>query len=254
VSLKRNIKALGLTLVAVVALSAIAASAAQANAPRFTVGGSTTFGETAFTGVNEGSVTFTNPSRGTIMHTSTCAITGNIKSSALGVSSTFSKVTMTCTNIQVTIAGVDRTALCPVHSPGAANGTVTTNDMDGSLVWTAATGDASVGMTFTPEAGKEAPFSELEITGATCPLATGATPLKSLGTMVAINDTATTVDATTQKIVFADPADTSYWTNQTPTRTKDTDPGLTTGGTEATFSGTFSLKLSSDALWGVEAG
>jgi hypothetical protein len=254
VSLKRNIKALGLALLAVVALGAIAASAAQATAPRFTAGGSTAFGSTAFTGVSEGSVTLTNPSRSLILHSNTCTTAGNIVSSAAGVSSTFNSVTLSCTNTQVTIAGVDRTALCPVHSPGAANGTITTNKSDGNLVWTAATGDASVGLTFTAEAGKEAPFAELEITGATCPLATGATPLKILGNVIATNDTPTTADATTQKVVFTDPADTKYWTNQTPTRTEDTDPGLTLGNTEAVFSGTFALKLSSDALWGVFPG
>jgi hypothetical protein len=49
-------------------------------------------------------------------------------------------------------------------------------------------------------------------------------------------------------------ADTKYWTNQTPTRTEDTDSGLTFGGTAATFAGTFTLHLSTDALWGVEPG
>jgi hypothetical protein len=254
VSLKRNIKALGLALVAVVALGAIAASAAQATAPRFTVGGSTEFAETTFTGVNEGSVTLTNPSRNLVLHSETCTAHGFIKSSIKGEPSTFNRVTLTCTGVKVTIAGVDRTALCPVHSPKAANGTIVTKDADGRLVWTAASGDESIGMTFTAEAGTLEPFTELEITGATCPLATGATPLKVTGEPIATNDTPTGEDATTQKVIFTDPADTEYWTNQTPTRTKDTDPGLKLGNTEAVFSGTFALKLTSDASWGVKAG
>jgi hypothetical protein len=109
-------------------------------------------------------------------------------------------------------------------------------------------------MTFTPET-VGGPFAELEITGATCPLATSpGEPLKVLGNAIATNDTPTTVDATTQKIVFPAVADTKYWTNQTPTRAEDTDPGLTLGGTAATFVGTFALKLSTDASWGVEPG
>jgi hypothetical protein len=255
VSLKPNIKALGLAFVAVLALGAIAASAAQASAPHFTVAGSTAFGETTFTGTNSGSVTLTNPSRNLILHSNTCTTSGIIKSSAAGVSSTFKQVTLSCTNVEVTVAGIDRTALCPVHSPGAANGTITTKDTDGNLVWMEATGDTKVGMTFTPEAGVATPFTELEITGVTCPLATGATPLKVLGNAIATNDSPTTVNVPTQKIEFTDPADTDYWTNQTPTRTKDTDSGLTLGGTGAIFKGTFNLVVAGDNVsWGVEPG
>jgi hypothetical protein len=263
VSLKPNIKALGLALIAVFAFGAMVASAAQAaeDAPHFTVEGAspteTTFGERTFTGSNEGPVTLNNESRKLKMEVPSngnCTTHGFIVSSAPEQPSTFRELTLTCTNIHVFINGIDRTALCPVHSPGQANGTVKTNDIDGRLVWMAASGDEKIGETFTPEAGAAEPFTEMEITGANCPLATGSTPLKVLGNMIATNDSPTTEDATTQKIVFPATPDTHYWTNQTPTRTEDTDPGLTLGGTAAAYAGIFAFHLSTDELWGVEPG
>jgi hypothetical protein len=260
-SLKPNIKALGMALIVALAFAAVAASAAQATAPRFTVEkaekGETTFGERPMTGSNEGAVKLENPSRSLKLESpnnGNCTAGGTIFSSNAGESSSFNSVTLTCTNVHTWIAGVDRTAICPAHSVGAANGTIATKDTDGHLVWRAATGDASVGMTFTPEAGAAEPFAEIEITGATCPLNTNGTPLKVLGNAIAVNDTPTTKDATTQKIEFPSTAVTEYWENQTPTRTAQKDSGLTLGATAATFVGTFALKLTSDQLWGVEPG
>jgi hypothetical protein len=263
VSLKPNIKALGLALIAVFAFGAMVASAAQAaeDAPHFTVQGAsptaTTFGERTFAGSNEGPVTTNNESRKLKLESPNngdCTVHGFIVSSAPEQPSTFKEVTFTCTNVKVFINGIDRTALCPAHSPGAANGTIKTTDLDGRLVWTASSGDEQVGWTFTPEAGAGQALEHIEITGATCPLATGATPLKVLGNMIATNDSPTTEDATTQKIVFPATPDTHYWTNQTPTRTEDIDSGLTLGGTAAAFAGTFAIHLSTDELWGVEPG
>jgi hypothetical protein len=262
-TLARNLKALGLALIAVFAFGAMVASAAQAaeDAPHFTVEGAspteTTFGERTFTGSNEGAVTLNNESRKLKLESPNngdCTTHGFIVSSAPEQPSTLREVTLTCTNIHVFINGIDRTALCPVHSPGEPNGTVKTKDTDGRLVWMAASGDEKVGQTFTPEAGVTEPFTEIELTGANCPLATGTTPLKVLGNAIATNDSPTTINATTQKIVFPAPPDTHYWTNQTPTRTEDTDSGLTLGGTAASFAGTFAIHLSTDEAWGVEPG
>jgi hypothetical protein len=255
-SLKPNIKTLGTALIVAFAFAAVAASAAQATAPRFTVSGSTSFSKTTFTGSSEGAVTLNNPSRNLKFESPTsgnCTMHGFLTSSAAGVPSTLDEVTLTCTNFKTFISGVDRTAICPAHTTGAANGTIVTTDFDGRLVWTAASGDASVGVTFTPEPTSNA-FAHYEITGATCPLNTGASSLTLEGNMIATNDTPTTVDAKVQKFEFPSTADTKYWTNQTPTRTEDTDSGLTAGGTAATLAGTFAIHLTGEPTWGIEPG
>jgi hypothetical protein len=256
-SLKPNLKALGTALIVAFAFAAVAASAAQATAPRFTVGGSTSFSKTTFTGSSEGAVKLENPSRNLKLESPTsgnCTTHGFLTSSGAGEPSTLDEVTLTCTNAHTWIGGVDRTAICPAHSTGgAANGTIVTTDLDARLVWTAATGDASVGVTFTPEPTSNA-FAHIEITGATCPLNTGASSLTVAGNVIATNDTPTTVDAKVQKLNFPATADTKYWTNQTLTRTEDTDPGLTLGETAATFVGTFAIHLTGEPTWGIEPG
>jgi hypothetical protein len=258
VRINRRIKGLGIVVISVFAfgIAMVAVARAAEDPPQFAVANSTSFEPKTFIGENTGAVTLSNPSRNLKLESpvnGNCTAHGFILSGAFESSSTFKEATLTCTNVKVFISGVDRTTLCPTHTPGAANGTIVTKDMDGRLVWTAATGDEGVGMTFTPEAAG-GPFAELEITGASCPLATGTTPLKLLGNMIAVNDSPTTKNETTQKISFPSTATTKYWTNQTPTRTEDTDSGLTLGGTTATLAGTFDLRLASDENWSVRPG
>jgi hypothetical protein len=255
-SIRECIKILRVVVISVFAFSIAAPVMAQASedAPQFAVANSTTFEPKTVIGENTGAVTLNNPSRNLKLESPTngsCTSHGFILAGALESPSTFKEMTLTCTNVKVFISGVDRTTLCPTHTPGAPNGMIVSNDMDGRLVWTGGSGDENVGMTFTPEAGPEKAFAEIEITGATCPLATGATPLKILGNAIAVNDSPTTKNETTQKISFPSTAATKYWTNQTPTRTEDSDPGLTLGATAATLAGTFDLHLASDELWSV---
>jgi hypothetical protein len=243
-SLKRCIKMLGLALMAMFAFSAVAVGAAQANAPHFTVNGSTSFGSQTITGSSTGVVTLSVPSLGVTLKTGAvngeCTAHGFITSSATGEPSKNKEVIVTCHNLEAfTSAGATITT-CTIHSPGQANGTVVTSKMESTLVWTAASGDASVGDLFQVEGNTTTGnFFSLEFTGAECPLAGS---LNTTGGMIAtVSANAITADTTSGSLTFPPTADKEYWTNQTPTRTKDTITGLKFGTNSAVLGAVFDL-------------
>jgi hypothetical protein len=252
-SLKRSIKMLGLALMAVFAFSAVAVGAAQANAPHFTVEGSTSFGSQTITGSSTGVVTLAVPTLGVTLKTGAangeCTAHGFIVSSAATVPSTNKEVVLSCHNVEAfTSAGATITT-CTVHSPGAANGTVVTSKAESTLVWTAASGDASVGDLFQPEANTAGNFVSIEFTGAECPLA--GTLNVTGGVIATVSANAITADTASGSLTFPATADKEYWTNQTPTRTKDTITGLKLGTNTATFGAVFDL-TAAGKLIGVE--
>lgn len=161
----RNIKILGLALAAVFALSAItSASAMAASAPRWKVAGSFlgTGVTKNFTANNSGTITLKG---GELTLTSTsCSSTGKIEGTGAGVAGTNKETTLSCTGVKV----VGFESFCQAHSPGAANGTITTNQLKGTLVYLTKKSTKSVGVLFLPASGTE--FVKVEVVGAECPL------------------------------------------------------------------------------------
>jgi hypothetical protein len=267
-SLKGNIKVLGLALAAVFAFSALSAVAAQANAPRWTVAGATIGSAVTkeFHAESTGQVSLIQGGTGLEIRSGgtakgECTAKGKIVGSGAGEPGKNKEVTLTCKNAKVFVSGVDQSAVCTVHSPTKADGTIETNELESTLVWlegpasnepTApfAAKDGKVGDLFQPEANTATgAFVRIEITGASCPVlqnvnVTGG----AIGTVENV-----TQDLTEQSLNFPATAHTKYWTNQTPTRTEDTT-GLKVGGAASIFVATFDVVLNPCELFGVEPG
>jgi hypothetical protein len=252
-SLKGNVRALCMALAAVFAFGALAASAASASAPHFTIttagGAVDTALEQTFTAESTGDVALVQAAGITLTSNTAngdCTSTGTLVGVATaGVPSTAKNTSLTCKNVKVFSGGVEQPK-CTVHSPAAANGTITTNTLKQTLVWLAETGDTKVGATFAPAEGTT--FVTVEITGAECAI---AGKLNVTGNTIA-EATPVTEHVTSGTLQFPTTAVKTYWTNQTPTRTKDEDAGLKLGASNATFSAHFTVKLCSDLLWGIE--
>jgi hypothetical protein len=256
-SLKRNIQVLA-AVAAVFAFSAIAASSALAagDAPRFTISGVTpTSGATAFTGTSTGGAggtgqlevpglfNLTNPGN-------ECTTSGNVVGSAANTSGTATNVVLKCHNVD--IEGLPN---CVVEDEtDNIPGTVTTENLKGTGVWLAATGDRA-GITFVPTTAG-GPFAKLLVTtkaGAPEPCVFVGLTVKVEGSIVGEAETVG-VDAVTQALNFPNPPITETWTNATPRVKVATADGLKVGGKAATFTNTFHITLTGSPSWGVETG
>ena len=254
----RNLKVLGLALIAVFAFGVVAAGAAQANAPRWTVteGGKaktlsaaetrefTSKSTTGFTLGATGVASFTSPS---------CTATGTIRGSEAGQPGTNEHVILHCPEVKL-----EGNKNCVVHSPGAAAGTVVTKELNSTLVWLNATGDSEVGDTFSP-ANAENLFVILIVEK--CVLE-GEYPVKG-------NFIAKVEPVTEHKIEGQLTAPVAqikkFWDNETPTRKATEDPGLTLKAKAATFNGwnattnaqetgVMDVTLAGNVEWGIEPG
>jgi hypothetical protein len=251
--IKRNTKAVCLALAAMFAFGAIAAGSAQANlAPRWTVAGSTlTAGQTeTFHASSTGTVALTGG--GVFLksvNNGDCTFTGKIEGSGAGESGKLREAYLICHNLETYTSTGTTIPTCIIHSPGEANGTIKTNNIDGKLVWLNQNGNTEVGATLTPEAGTE--FFSIEVTGASCPVK-GTYPIT--GTTVGKVEPVGS-DATEGFLTFPSTAITTTWSNATP-RVSATD-GLLIKTSAAVFEnispGKFDVKLEPCALWGVEA-
>jgi hypothetical protein len=252
----RNVKTLGLAVLACFAFGAIAVAGAQANAPRWTVGANDpggahtlTSSETrALSGESTGTVSVTFA--GGILESKACTTVGTIIGSAVGSPGTFTG-TMHCTNVLVKEA-----AKCFVKSEGAAtNGTVITTPLTGRLVWLEgpeSTKDTKVGITYEPDpvAPASNAFVHLEIFGAGCAATNKFTIIGNLICEI----TPITKDEVNGTKNCPSPALKEYWNNETP-RKKLTDNGLFVGVTSQTFVGHFiNLHLTNNVTWGIEPG
>lgn len=246
---------LGLALVAMLAFSAFSAGAASATlAPRWAVNGLYLTATKSFTATNTSEVKLNNASRNLVITSApgSCTESGEIQGSPEGFSSSArSNVVLTCKNLKTIISGKDRTTLCPVNSVGSEAGTIKTNTLKSTLVWKNEVGGAA-GDLLAPASG--ANLASIEIKGATCPLATGATPLKLTNGLI---DSILPVEeeSGSGSLSFPESPILSYWSNAA-TRAKATIEQMKLGGTAATLSGSFSSALSPTEKFGVspEAG
>jgi hypothetical protein len=241
-SSNRYIKVLGL-LAALVAFSAIGAAAAQAKAPVWTVkasGVTTTINaseERNGTSSNEGTVSL-GFSAQTLKSTTNgdCTASFTIKGSAAGSPGTITPFTLTCIHAESSVPN------CTVHSTGAADGTIVTTDIKGTLVWLAATGD-EVGVLFEPEVTNGA-FAHIEETGAACAVNTEGESLTVTGKVICRVTVGANADVSEGQFNCPATPITTYYTNQTPTRTEDQlgTQQLKVAGAAAIFNGTFNIK------------
>jgi hypothetical protein len=252
---------------AVFAFSAMAAGAAQASAPRWTVGGATPLANLSlpFTGKSTGAEnskdeqakevgTLEVPGLFTLKNPKDkCTVTGRIVGSAALSPGTNKEVVLHCEGVEFTSAGLN--AACVVHSPGKPDGTIATEKLESRLVWLASTGTTHVGDRFESEASTGGPLVSLEIAekpGKECILTGMKFEVKGcvIGTMETPN-----TDKETQAINFPTPPITNSFDNKTPTpRNAEPACSLTVGGKAAQFTNTFDLTLNSQELWGVEPG
>jgi hypothetical protein len=241
-SSNRYIKVLGL-LAALVAFSAIGAAAAQAKAPVWTVkasGVTTTINaseERNGTSSLEGTAQL-GFSAQTMKSTTNgdCTASFSIKGSAAGSPGTITPFTLTCTNVESSVPN------CIVHSTGAADKTVVTTDIKGTLVWLAATGD-EVGVLLEPATAGGA-FAHIEETGAACAVNTEGESLTLTGQLVCKVTAGANADVAEGALNCPTTPITKYYTNQTPTRTEDITVPVRMAGAAAIFSATFKVKSS----------
>lgn len=263
-SLKRYIQALG-ALVAMLAFGAMAAGAAQASAPRWTVGGATPLANLSFpfTGNSTGAenskdeqakevgtlelpgFTLKNPK-------DKCTVTGRIVGSAALSPGTNKEVVLHCEEIEFTSAGLN--AACVVHSPGKPDGTIATEKLESRLVWLTSAGTTHVGDRFESEASTGGPLVSLEFSGKPGKECILAGKLEVKGCVIGTMETPNT-DKVTQAINFPTPPITNSFDNKTPTP-RNAEPAcrLTVAGKAVQFTNTFDLTLNSQELWGVEPG
>jgi hypothetical protein len=241
-SSNRYIKVLGL-LAALVALSAIGAAAAQAKAPVWTVKASgvsktiTSAEEREGTASSTGTVSLGFSAQA--MRSTTngdCAASLSIKGSAAGSPGTITPFILTCKNIESSVPN------CTIHSTGAADGTIVSTGIKGTLVWLAASGD-EVGILFEPATAGGA-FAHIEETGAACAVNTEGEALTITGKLIC--KVTVGVNADVAEGQFNCPATpiTKYYTNQTPTRTEDLlgAEQLKIAGAAAILAGAFDIK------------
>jgi hypothetical protein len=253
----RYIKVLGL-LAALVALSAISAAVAQAKAPVWTVKAS---GVTKTINASEERES-TASSTGTVILASnaqivrsttkgSCTASFSIKGSAAGSAGTVTPFTLTCKNVESSVAN------CTAHSTGAADGTIVTTELKGTLVWLAQSGGASadeVGVLFEPETAGGT-FAHIEETGAACAVNTEGESLTVTGQLICKVTKGTGVDVTEGELECPLTSITKYYTNQTPSRTEDIISPLREAGSLALFIGNFDVKLkTSGEEGGIETG
>ena len=254
----RNLKVLGLALIAVFAFGVVAAGAAQANAPRWTVTENseaktlsatetrefTSKSTTGFTLGATGVASFTSPS---------CTASGTIRGSEKGQPGTNENVVLHCTEVKV-----EGNKNCVVHSPGAAGGTVATEPLSSTLVWLSATSNDEVGDTFKPVNANNL-FVTLEVEK--CVLE-GHYPV--IGNFIAKVEPVTEHKIEGQLTAPVAQIH-AYWNNETPTRAKQEDAGLTLKAKAATFTGwnattntaetgVMDVTLANNVEWGIEPG
>lgn len=254
-SSNRYIKVLGL-LAALVALSAISSAAAQAKAPVWTVKASgvtktiNASEETGGTSSNEGTVSL-GFSAQTLKSTTNgdCTASFSIKGSAAGSPGTVTPFTLTCIHAESSVPN------CTVHSTGAADGTIVTTDIKGTLVWLAASGD-EVGVLFEPATAGGA-FTHIEETGAACAVNTEGESLTVTGKVICKVTKGFGEDVTAGSFNCPATPITKYFTNQTPTRTEDPlgTEQLKIAGAAAILVGAFDIKpKTAGEEWGIETG
>jgi len=246
--MSNKIKVVGLALVAVMAFSALTAAAAQAGAPRWTTEAGTlgTGATKVATGTGEEATanTLAVPTLPLTLETKgdNCTISGNIIGTAANTPGTMTGK-LHCTEVKV-----KENAACVVKSSGAgvANGTVSTNNLTGTLVWLEEKGTKKVGVTFAPETVGQN-FVSIVVSG--CALAeTYAVTGNVIGR---VSTPEGGVDATEGTLLFDGAANPAYWDNATPTRAKKEDAGLKFGAKAATFMGAFTIKLNPCEKWGI---
>jgi hypothetical protein len=256
-SLKRNTQILA-AVAAVVAFSAIAAASALAagDAPRWTISGATpTSGNTAFSGTSTGSAgggagKLEVPGLFELTNAAgSCTVSGNIAGSAANTSGTVNNVLLKCQEVSLT--GLPK---CIIEDETDTIPTlITTENLKGTNVWLAATGDRT-GVTFTPTAAGGS-FAKLLVTDN--PLNPGCVfnglTVKIEGSVVGEVESPGT-DATTQTLNFPNPPITETWSNGTPRVKVATADGLFVGGKSGAFTNTFDITLTGSPSWGVETG
>ncbi|HEY6729716.1 MAG TPA: hypothetical protein VI039_01690 [Solirubrobacterales bacterium] len=228
-SIKRGLRMLGLSLIAVGAVGALGASAAAASSPpQWMVDGAYLgAGQTkAFTATNTSplvlktaSITFTAP-------TSSCTQTGEIEGSSFAGPGTKKNVVLSCQNF-----AVEGAKACVVNTAGAEGGTVTTNSLKSTLVWLNQTGEAA-GDLLEPTSGTS--WATLVVSG--CALA-NKYPLEN-----AVLDELSTGESTTGQIDLPSTPILSYYDNES-TRAKQSVTQLKLKAAKATLSGKFAYSL-----------
>jgi hypothetical protein len=169
-----------------------------------------------------------------------CTASFSIKGSAAGSPGTITPFTLTCIHAESSVPN------CTVHSTGAADGTIVTTDIKGTLVWLAQAGTAGadeVGVLFEPETVGGA-FAHIEETGAACAVNTEGESLTVTGNVICKVTVGVGEDVSEGQFNCPATPITKYFTNQTPTRTEDTIAPLKVAGAAAIFSGTFDIKSS----------
>jgi hypothetical protein len=253
----KHVKTLALALIAVFAFGALAAGAAQADsAPRWTytegpvarylgAGEEKTLTKASLTGdATLGSATVA-------LDSTACSITGKIIGSAAGSPGTFTG-TLHCTGVTVEAA-----PNCGVRSEPSTTptGTVITTELKGTLVWLNATNTTEVGITFAPDTGSNA-LAHIEIfkhPGA-CAAAGSYTVTETLICTVSPVGTHSTQGTITCPNAAEGGPILKYWTNQTPTRTADTDNQLKFGLPKAIFTAHFVEIEIGGLSWGICSG
>src|ERR1700761_4856870 len=160
-----RLKKMILALFACLALTAVAASAAQAG---WTIENVSTFPSSESVTVEGSSSTLTGTFSGTAIELSstsfgcsgTCTIDNTVEAGHSAGKLVFNGVTVTSP------------ANCTVMSPGQANGTVITNSLTDKVIMDPTTGSTTVADLFFTDksAEKTVPFVELEFTGSKCTL------------------------------------------------------------------------------------
>jgi hypothetical protein len=256
-SLKRNIQILA-AVAAVFAFSAIAAASALAagDAPRWTISGVTpTSGSTEFTGASTGSaggatgklevpglLNFTNPAN-------ECTISGNIVGSAANTSGAINNVLLRCHEFEV--EGLPN---CVIEDEtDTIPGTITSENLRGTNIWLAATGDRA-GVTFTPTSAGGGLFKFVITNNPANPGCVFAGLTARIDGSIIGEVESPGADATSQSLNFPNPPITESWSNATPRVKVATPDGLRFGGKFATFTDTIDITLTGVPLWGVETG
>jgi hypothetical protein len=177
-----------------------------------------------------------------------CTASFTIRGSAAETPGTITPFALTCKNVES--SGPN----CTVHGTGAADGTVVSTNIKGTLVWLAASGDEA-GILFESETVGGA-FAHIEETGAACALNTEGESLTVSGKVICRVTKGFGEDTTEGSFECPGTPITKYFTNQI-SRTEDLlgVEQLKVAGAAAIFSATFDIKpKTAEEEWGIETG
>jgi hypothetical protein len=242
VSKRRALKALGLSLVAVLALGAAVANAAPLRvAPSWQVKGSVMETGVAkpFSGTNTTEFAF-KLSAGYRAYAAAgnCTESGELFGAARGTPGKKTNLSITCNNVKSSVVN------CTVNSPGAPAGTVVTKPLRSMLVWLGSTGSAA-GDLIEPVSGTT--LAELEFGGAACAVNTEGVPMVVKGRLI---DEVLPTSGEVTSVNLPATNITSYYNNELSRRQQKITPLKIAGG-NATAPGTFGFALSSKEAIGV---